>query len=111
MMHLRLELQLAEAFGDVNRWYCSEAFGRQIDDRDLLLTYYIKSGGVANFAFRFIQAMGDENRWYCSQYYRREIHDPRILWEYYMNHAPVRAAGNHRPTALASILDEMSIAC
>ena len=89
-MEFRLWLQLAEAFGPINRWFCSEAFGQEINDPDLLLTYYIKSGGAADFARRYDQAMGRENRWFCSQFYDRDVRDPQTLWEYYTTHVPVR---------------------
>ena len=84
-MHCRVRLQLAEALGPVNRWYCSQAHGREIDHPELLLNYFIKSGGAEDFAIRYEQAMGEENRWYCSQFHGREIHDPEILWNYYMS--------------------------
>ena len=93
-MDLRIRLQLADAFGPENRWYCSEAFGREVDDQELLLIYYIKSGGAADFAQRFEQAMSPLNRWYCSEFYRRDIRDPEILWDYYVTFAPVRSPAN-----------------
>ena len=92
-MELRVELQLAEALGPLNRWFCSEAHGRAIHDEDLLLVYYIKSGGAADFARRYDQAMSMLNRWYCSEFYRREIRDPKVLWDYYMKYAPAGAVG------------------
>jgi hypothetical protein len=95
-MDFRLHLQLAEAFSPVNRWYCSEAYRREVNEPELLLIYYIKSGGAANFAERFRHAMGATNRWYCSEFYRREIRDPQILWQYYITHAGIAAAGNDR---------------
>jgi hypothetical protein len=91
MMDFRIRLQLAEAFGPVNRWFCAEAYGREIYDKELLLSYYIKSGGAADFARRYEHALGVLNRWYCSEFYRRDIRDPEILWEYYINLAPARA--------------------
>jgi hypothetical protein len=94
-MDYRVRLQLAEAFGPLNRWFCSEAYGREIDDEELLLIYYIKSGGAENFAKRYDQALGHLNRWYCSEFYRRDIGDPQVLWDYYMNHAPPGAVGRN----------------
>jgi hypothetical protein len=82
-MHFRLRLQLAEALGPVNRWYCSQAHGRPISDPELLIRYFVKSGGAWNFAMRYEQAMSPLNRWYCSEFYRRDIRDPQILWDYY----------------------------
>src|SRR3989442_15287300 len=92
-MNIRARLQLAEALGALNRWYCSQTHGRQVDDGELLVIYYIKSGGAADFAKRYVQAMGPHNRWYCSEFYRREIRDPEMLWNYYMKFAPIGAVG------------------
>ena len=94
-MDFRVRLQLAEAFGVVNRWYCSEAYGKPVEDKELLLTYYIKSGGAADFAERYHCAMGVVNRWYCSEFYGHEVRDPQILWDYYMRHAGHRATTKH----------------
>jgi hypothetical protein len=91
-MCFRIQMQLDEAFGSLNRWFCSEAYHREITDPETLLIYYIKSGGADDFARRYDQAMGKLNRWYCSEFYRREITDPEILWDYYINYAPSRAA-------------------
>jgi len=110
-MDFRVWLQLAEALGPVNRWFCSEAYGKEIDDPDVLLTYFIKSGGAANFSGRYGRAMGTLNRWYCSEFYRRDIRDPQILWEYYMNHSPDRPAGTDSRYDLDDVLSAMSIAC
>ena len=110
-MNFRLWLQLAEAFGPINRWFCSEAYGREIDDQELLLIYYIRSGGAADFARRYDQAMDLLNRWYCSEYYCRDIRDPHILWEYYMNHAPARSTPKNPRQEPDDILAELSIAC
>jgi len=100
-MNFRLRLQLDEAFGATNRWYCSQAYGRKIDDPELLLTYYIKSGGAAVFARKWDQAMGTQNRWYCSEFYGRDIRDPEILWEYYLDHVPAEAEGKMAQFSLA----------
>jgi hypothetical protein len=85
-MSFRHRTQLAEALGQVNQWYCSRAYGKRIDDPELLMVYFIKSGGADNFARRYAQAMGSVNRWYCSEFYRRDIRDPEILWNYYMEY-------------------------
>ena len=82
----RIRFQMDEAFGSLNRWYCSEAHHCPVDDKDLLLTHYIKAGGAADFAERFEQAMGDQNRWYCSEYYHHDVRDPKLLWDYYLKH-------------------------
>ena len=76
-MNLRVELQFAEAFGDKNRWFCSQSHGRKIEDPEVLLAYYIKNGGAADFQKRYDQAMGEDNRWYCSEFYGREIRIPK----------------------------------
>jgi hypothetical protein len=86
-MEFRIRLQLAEAFGPINRWFCSEYYGRMIDDPETLLRYYIARGGAANFARRFAEAMSMLNRWYCSQFHGRDIRDPQLLWDYYIKHA------------------------
>src|SRR5689334_17059789 len=82
-MGSRLRIQLAEAFGPVNRWYCSQQHGYPVTDPNLLLTYFVRSGGAEDFADRYDEAMSAQNRWYCSEYYGREISDPQILWDYY----------------------------
>jgi hypothetical protein len=85
-MHIRVHLQLAEALGDVNRWFCSEFYNRAISDPHILLEYFIRNGGAANFAHRFRQAFSDLNRYYCSEYYGRHISDPVVIWNYYMEY-------------------------
>jgi hypothetical protein len=85
-MSFRLRKQLAEALGQVNRWYCSQAHGRPINDPELLLSHFIKSGGARDFARRYALAMSSANRWYCSEFYRREIRDPETLWDYFMKY-------------------------
>lgn len=92
-MCFRVRKQLAEAFGPVNRWYCSQAYGRPVDDLETLLIYFIKSGGAADFGARYARAMGPQNRWYCSEFHGRDVSDPETLWNYYV------AAG--RPTMLS----------
>jgi len=47
-----VRMQLDEAFGPVNRWYCSEYFGYEVTCQDQLLEYYIKHGGAENFSAR-----------------------------------------------------------
>ena len=53
IMDFRLRKQLAEAFGHDNRWFCSQAHGRKVDDPDVLLTYFVRSGGAADFCRRY----------------------------------------------------------
>jgi len=88
MMDLRIRLQLVEAFGPLNRWYCAEFYGHEVHDKELLLAYFIGSGGAEDFAEHFSEAMGAENRWYCSEFHGRQISNEQTLWEYYVNHIP-----------------------
>ena len=97
-MHCRVRMQLAEVLGPLNRWYCSQAYCQDVDDEDLLLTYYVKSGGAADFADRYDEAMDPLNRWYCSQFYRRDVREPEVLWEYYSHHAALSRRGSHHQT-------------
>lgn len=83
-MCFRLRMQLAEALGHVNRWYCSQSHGRMIDDQELLMCHFIRSGGAADFARRFNEAMGPVNRWYCSEFHRQNVQDEETLWTYFM---------------------------
>ena len=110
-MEFRVRLQLAEAFGPINRWFCSEFYGRKIEDLELLVIYYIHSGGAADFAQRYDEAMGKLNRWYCSEFHGRDIRDPQILWDYYVNHAPARAAGKNPRREPDRSPAELSLAC
>jgi hypothetical protein len=110
MIEFRLRLQLTEALGPVNRWFCSQAHGWEVDDPEVLVAYYIKFGGAADFARRFSHATGTVNRWYCSEFYRRDIRDPEILWDYYVKHTPVRAAGTDRRYEVEKLHAEMSMA-
>ena len=94
-MSFRLRKQLDEAFGPVNRWYCAQAYGRPVNEPELLLIYFIKSGGAADFASRYDDAMGPLNRWYCSEFYGRDIGDPEALWNYYMKTCACRSHGGN----------------
>lgn len=91
-MDFRIRLQLAEAQGPDNRWHCSKAHGRRIDELELLLRHFIKSGGARDFAERYEQATGPMNRWYCSEFYGQDIRDPEVLWDYYINYSRVQAS-------------------
>lgn len=84
MKCFRTRAQLTEVFGPVNRWYCSQAHGRPVNDDEALLVYFIRSGGALDFANRYDQAMSPVNRWYCSEFHRRDVRDPETLWGYYM---------------------------
>ena len=50
MMRQHIRMQLDEAMGPVNRWYCSEFYRREVNDPETLLQYYIKHGGARDFA-------------------------------------------------------------
>jgi hypothetical protein len=80
----RTLMQVAEALGPVNRWYCSQFCGREVSDPEVLVRYFVRSGGAADFARRWDEAMGLENRWYCSEFYGRDVREPRVLWGYYV---------------------------
>jgi hypothetical protein len=41
--------QIDAALAPENRWYCSEFYGREITDGDVLLEYFIKHGGAECF--------------------------------------------------------------
>ncbi|HEX3357028.1 MAG TPA: hypothetical protein VHS31_08665 [Tepidisphaeraceae bacterium] len=45
-----VQMQLEEALGDVNRWYCSRYYNKEVTDPETLLRYYIKHGGAEHFA-------------------------------------------------------------
>ena len=47
-----VRLQVEEALGPVNRWYCSEHYRREITEPNTLIEYYIKHGGAEGFAQR-----------------------------------------------------------
>ncbi len=44
-----LSQQQQEALGEVNKWYCSQWYGYEVRDPDMLISYYIKHGGASNF--------------------------------------------------------------
>jgi hypothetical protein len=52
MMTLReyLRGQLTEARSSENKWYCSQYYGYEITDPQVLMEYYIKHGGTQHFA-------------------------------------------------------------
>ncbi len=83
-MHFRLRMQLLEVLSPENRWFCSLAHHRKIDEPELLWIHFVRSGGAVDFARRFQEAMSSDNRWYCAQFYDREIKDEQMLWDYYM---------------------------
>ena len=44
-----LDQQRQEALGPVNKWYCSQYYGYEVTDPNILLAYYIKHGGASHF--------------------------------------------------------------
>jgi len=48
-----VRMQLEEAFGPDNRWFCSEHYCGEVNEPDLLLEYYIKHGGAERFRRKF----------------------------------------------------------
>ena len=44
-----LQNQIREALDPVNKWYCSQYYGFEVTDPNLLLAYYIKHGGAKHF--------------------------------------------------------------
>jgi len=111
MTALRVQLQLAEAMGSTNRWFCSQACGREIDNPELLLAYFIKNGGATDFARRFDAAMGQLNRWYCSEFYGCDIRDPEVLWDYYTLYGSAQVANRARKSAADVSTPELCSAC
>ena len=87
----RIRAQIAEAHGPVNRWYCAQFYRREISDLELLMRYFIRSGGAADFDRRYREAMSLENRWFCSEFHRRDVREEPVLWSYYMTTLEIRA--------------------
>ena len=83
----RTRMQMAEAFGSTNRYFCSRFDGYPVRDRNRLLEYFADNCGCVDFARRFAEAMGEDNRWYCSRYHGRPIDDQKTLWNYYKKHS------------------------
>jgi hypothetical protein len=54
-------MQVEEALGPVNRWYCSEHYRREITEPNILIEYYIKHGGAEHFARRRIGLASGRN--------------------------------------------------
>lgn len=44
--------QLKEALGEVNKYYCSQFYGYEVADPEVLLRYYILHGGAKGFRDR-----------------------------------------------------------
>lgn len=44
-----LQAQLKEALGSVNKWYCSQHYGYEVNNPEVLLAYYIKHGGATHY--------------------------------------------------------------
>lgn len=48
-MNSDIDNQLKEAFSDLNKYYCSQYYGKEIKDKEILLRYYIKHGGARDY--------------------------------------------------------------
>ena len=47
--------EMQEAFGAVNKWYCSKYNGYEVTDPDTLLAYYIRNGGPQRYRERITE--------------------------------------------------------
>jgi hypothetical protein len=56
-----VRLQVEEALGPVNRWYCSEFYHREITEPNTLMEYYIKHGGAEHFSRRRVGLASGNN--------------------------------------------------
>ncbi len=101
MASVRVRMQEAEVLGQVNQWYCSQAYCRCVREPEQLWIYFIKSGGAADFAKRWDEAMSPANRWFCSEFYGRPVGDAQLLWDYYNNWHHYRSARGNDRFALA----------
>src|SRR4051812_31577174 len=90
-MTYRVCAQIEEALGCDNRHFCSEFYGYEVDEPNLLMEYFIRSGAAANFFARYKEAMGEPNRWFCGECYGHRVNDEKTLWEYFNNHEQIRA--------------------
>lgn len=107
----RVQLQLEEALGETNRYFCNRMCNRDVHEEEHLIRYYIESGGAADFARRWEVAMGHENRWFCSEFYLREVNDPCLLWHYFMHYVPLRASGKISRFQPPQDANDRAIAC
>ena len=57
-----LRCQMQEALGDDNRWHCSKHYGYDVQDKDLLLAYYIKHGGATHFCKEHLADLTDNSQ-------------------------------------------------
>ena len=76
-------MQWEEVLGPTNKWFCAQAYGRNIDHPEELWKYFIQKRGAADFAHRWKEAMSELNRYYCYLAHGREICDEEMLWRYY----------------------------
>lgn len=49
-MHEYMQQQIEQAMSALNRWFCSQYYGHDIDDPEVLLRYYIQHGGAKDFS-------------------------------------------------------------
>ena len=86
-MLFRALKQVEEALSEKNRYYCSLALERDVDDDETLISYFCKNGGAVDFDRRFREAFSEKNRYYCSEFYGFCIEDEQVIWDYYNEHA------------------------
>lgn len=57
-----LSEQIKEALGPVNKYFCSQYYGFEVNDPELLLRYYIKHGGAKAYREKhpFVKINGSE---------------------------------------------------
>ena len=60
-MYEYLDRQKQEALGPVNKWYCSQFYGYEVNDPECLLCYYIKHGGASNFRQEHVADIHDHS--------------------------------------------------
>ena len=58
-----VRMQLEEALGPVNRWYCSQRHGYDVRDPDKLVEHYVRNGGAESFSRRFRIPVPSEHQW------------------------------------------------
>ena len=54
-MKAYMQKQMEEALGADNRYYCSQYYGHEVSDPEVLLAYYIKHGGAKGFRERAVK--------------------------------------------------------
>ena len=101
MKSFRVRMQHAEVLGEKNKYYCSQVYGYEVTDEDLLWEHFIRTGGAADFAKRFTEAFSPANCWFCSEHFGKHVTDPEILWRYY----------NWKNGDVLTVCEEMGVLC